>query len=514
MKYTALQVVGGPLEGRRRPILCQGSNLVTWELAAERYCIWRSARRRLMGFQGSQAEADRCPLSQPGTQETPSRPIEVTMSNVETINAVLEREAPALFRALSPLGRRAFYPKDIPFQARQARETEYNGTIGIFTDGHGGAVPLPSMASAVDLGEKDRNQAFLYSPVPGFGELRERWRDWQREGQPDSLPSTLPVVTVGLAHGLSIAADLFGGEGRRMAVATPFWGNYRQAFAIRTGADVRAMPAMQDGAYDPEVFAKVLADLPPGEPAVALVNFPSNPGGYSPTAEERSRLRTSLLSIADERPLVVICDDAYQGFVFGEGVPKESFFWELTGAHEQLIPMKIDGATKEFSFFGGRVGFVTFGLDLSEEASAALESKVMSLIRSTIGSPVASSQVLVLQALRSGRAREEIEQIYQRAKRRFDTIQPALEALDPDLFRLQPFNAGFFVLLELPEALGLRAEDVRQHLIAEHSTGVVSIGERYIRLAICSVANEDLLELVARVERGVRELAGRAVTVG
>src|SRR5437868_3647282 len=33
------------------------------------------------------------------------------------INAPLERDAPALFRALSPLGRRAFFPPDIPSQA-------------------------------------------------------------------------------------------------------------------------------------------------------------------------------------------------------------------------------------------------------------------------------------------------------------------------------------------------------------------------------------------------------------
>jgi aspartate/methionine/tyrosine aminotransferase len=436
------------------------------------------------------------------------------MSDAEAINHRLELEAPALFRALSPLGRRAFYPQDIPYQARQARDAEYNGTIGIFTDGHGGAVPLPSMEAMVNMTEEERNRAFLYSPVPGFAELRERWRDFQQEGHGEHLVTTLPLVTAGLAHGLSLAADLFGGEGRRLAIATPFWGNYRQVFGLRTGAEVCGAPAFRDCTWDPRVYAAILADLPPGEPALVLINFPSNPGGYSPTVEERRALRASLVRIAEERPLVVLCDDAYHGFVFEKSIPRTSFFWDLVGAHEQLIPLKIDGATKEFSFFGGRVGFITFGLDLSEEAAAALEGKLMSLVRSTIGSTVALSQVILLQALRSGKAREEIGAIFREAEARYHIVKPALAALDSSLLRPLPFNAGFFALMEIPEELGIKADEVRQHLLKHYSTGVVSIGERYIRLATCSVAQEDLLELVARLERGIRELAGRTVTVG
>ena len=431
------------------------------------------------------------------------------MADAHEINRTLEQEAPTLFRALSPLGRRAFYPLDIPYQARQARGTKYNGTIGIFTDGHGGAVPLPSMEAMVNMGKEDLDRAFLYSPVSGFADVREEWRAFQREGQPESVPSTLPMVTVGLAHGLSLVADLFGGEGRRLVIATPFWGNYRQVFGLRTGAEVRGAPALCDGAWDPEVYARLLEDLPAGEPAVVLVTFPSNPGGYSPSAAEREHLRRSLLAIADQRPLVVVCDDAYQGFVFEEGIPKTSIFWELAGVHEQLIPIKIDGATKEFSFFGGRVGFLTFGVELSPAATAALEAKVMSLVRSTVGSPVAISQVMLLKALRSGKAREEIDSIYRRAETRFRAVKPALAALDRSLLRPLPFNSGFFALMEIPEELGVKAEDARQYLLAHHSTGVVSIGERHLRLAICSVAKKDLVELVARLERGMRELAGQ-----
>lgn len=423
------------------------------------------------------------------------------------INQVLESEQSALFRALSALGRRAFYPQGIPFQAGQAKGTEFNGTIGIFTDGHGKAVPLPTMAKAVQLPAEDMDRAFLYSPVQGIEAVRVAWRDWQRREVDDDRPSSTPITTVGLAHGLSIVADLLTDEGTVVAVPGPFWGNYRQTFGLRRGADLRSAPSHVDGKYDPTVVEKALGDVPEGQPAVAILNFPSNPGGYSPTVDERRQLLESLQRIADRRPLVAVFDDAYQGFVFEDGIPARSLFWDAIGLHEQLVPIKVDGATKEFSFFGGRVGFITFGLDLSAAANEALESKLKCLLRATIGSPVALGQMVLFQALKSGRAAEEVRLIHSEAEQRFRTIQPALRRLDPKLLRPLPFNAGFFALLEIPEELGVSAERVRQHLLAEYDTGVISVGERFLRVAICSVAEDAIEELVRRVEQGVRDLA-------
>jgi len=164
------------------------------------------------------------------------------------INSLLEDGAPELFRALSPLGRRVYFPPDVPAQSAEARGKEINGTIGQITDGRGGAVPLPTLAGALaGLSSEDLSRALLYSPVEGIPEVRQRWRAWQRRGVAEGIPSSLPLVTAGLTHSLSVLADLFGGEGRPVAIPRPFWGNYRQAFATRTGAEVRTAPACVDG---------------------------------------------------------------------------------------------------------------------------------------------------------------------------------------------------------------------------------------------------------------------------
>jgi aspartate/methionine/tyrosine aminotransferase len=436
---------------------------------------------------------------------------------LDRIHRDLEDASPALARLLSPLGRRSLFPPDIPFQAAQARGKRFNGTIGQITDGRGGAVALPSLASGLDaldtggvLGEAAKNRALLYSPVEGMPEVRRLWRERQRRDAPEGAASTLPLVVDGLTHALSIVADLFAGEGRAVAVAEPFWGNYRQTFATRNGARVLGAPAYRDGRFEPRAWSAALAGLPAGEPAVAILNFPSNPGGYSPTAAERRTVADSLLAEAERRPLLVVCDDAYAGLVYEDAVPRHSMFWDLAGCHPDLVPVKVDGATKELSFFGGRVGFLTFAFEPESPAAAALESKVKFLLRATVGSPVAVSQALVAQALSSPTLEAEIEAVRRLLAGRVEVLRGALAACDPALLAPLPFNSGCFALVELAAA-GPEPEALRRHLLDHHDTGLISVRPRFVRIAHCSVDAADLPELVRRLERGAAELASQPV---
>jgi aspartate/methionine/tyrosine aminotransferase len=430
---------------------------------------------------------------------------------LQEINDTIALESPAVAAALSSLGQRAALPDDVLSQSYEARGTTYNGTIGVITDGKGNAMPLPSIAEVLStLPEADQNRALLYSGVLGIPEVREAWRRWQRRSVPESKVSSLPVVTDGLSHGLSLCADLFGGEGRVVAVPGPFWGNYRQIFGTRTGSRIVTAPSIRDGRFNGEVIEEALAgeELADGEPVVAILHFPSNPGGYSLTPNERLQLRTSLLRIANQRPLVVVCDDAYAGLVYEEAIPRASMFWDLVGVHSQLLPLKVDGITKEFSFFGGRVGFLTFPFANDSALAQAMESKLGSLIRSTVGSPVAATQMILLQALRRSGIAGEVETVRKVLEGRYRALKGALEQVDPALLQPHPFNSGCFALLELPEALGLTSDVVRKHLLEQLDTGVVSLAPRYLRIAHCSVDEEQLPQLVRNLEMGVQALVG------
>lgn len=426
---------------------------------------------------------------------------------LERFNAALASASPALFAALSPLGRRIYFPADIPFQAAEARGKEINATIGQITDGAGGAlVPLSLARGLAALGEGERNRALLYSPVEGFADLRRAWARWQSREMGREMPATtLPFVTAGLTHGLSLVADLFGGEGRTVLIPAPFWGNYRQCFGARTGARVVPVPSFTAEGFDAEPLAGALAALPRDEPAVVVLNLPSNPSGYSLAAAERSRLGEALGAAASERPLVVVCDDAYAGLVFEPEVPRASLFWDLATAHPNLVAVKVDGATKELSFFGGRLGFLTFALAADSDAAPAIESKLKGLLRAGLGSPIATTQVLALAALESPTIEAEVEAIRALLAERYRALRAALSGVDPGHLRPLPFNSGCFALVELPA--GLDPERARQHLLATQSTGLVAVAPRYLRIAHCSVAAGVLPELVRRLALGVAQLA-------
>jgi aspartate/methionine/tyrosine aminotransferase len=406
----------------------------------------------------------------------------------------------ALARTLSPLGRRV---GEAPVPAAPALQ--------------GGPAPAAPLAAALaGLAPPDRALALAAAPPEGLPELRQLWRRWQRRGVAPEIPSTLPFVTSGLAHGLSLVADLFGGEGRALAVPEPFWGNYRQAFAVRQGARLLTAPAYTRSGeaggparYDPRAIERAVTGLSPGEPAVAILNLPSNPGSYMPVAAERAELVASLVRVAGERPLVVVCDDAYAGLVFEPEVPRRSLFWDLVGAHPDLVPVKVDGGTKELSFFGGRIGFLTFGIEPGSVAAGILESKLRAVVRATLGSAPATAQAVVMQALRQPGIEAEVEAVRALLETRYRALKPALAAADPALLRALPFNAGCFALVEIPEGLGLKADAVRRHLLEHQDTGVISIGERYLRIAHCSVDAADLPELALRIERGIGEMVKR-----
>jgi aspartate/methionine/tyrosine aminotransferase len=313
-------------------------------------------------------------------------------------NAFLETAAPAVWAALSPLGRRALQPAAfLPLQTAEARGKAFNATIGQITDGHGTAVPLPSMAAALSgLEPAERSRAFLYSPVEGLPELRSAWREWQRRGVKAGMPSALPIVTAGTAQARGLAARIFTPPGRTVVLPSPCREGDRDLFELCLRARLSPCSCTEGGHFDPVAVSRQLAELPAGEPAVALLDFPREVTGYMPVSRERAALCSALAAAAERRPLVVIVDDTWEGL----GTPSVSLFWQLVGRHPNLIPVKVDGADGQLGFPGGRTGFLTFPFEPESDVARSLESKVKMLLRAEVGSPPAMTQMVLLRALR------------------------------------------------------------------------------------------------------------------
>ena len=409
-------------------------------------------------------------------------------------NERLSAVAPQVFDALSPLARRAYFPKGIPYQASQAAGCAINATIGQITDGHGNPLPLARMGELLSgLTPKD---AFLYSPIQGRPKARQLWHEKLVKEDARIEGIGLPVVTAGICHAISMAAELFFTPGDTLLLPDLYWDNYEQIFGIRLEGQIERYPFYPSDLSGFNVDGLRLALEKVFGKVHVLLDFPSNPSGYSPTPAEMKAIADVLVQAAEHRAVIVYCDDAYHGLVFEKTATSKSLFFELIGRHPNLIPLKCDGVTKELSFFGGRVGFLTFGT--SKAAAEILVDKSMSLIRSGIGSPVGISQYLVEEELLDPRHDQSFEAMRQILERRYRILKNALSK-PTEHWTVYPFNAGCFCLLELRN--GLRAEEIRQGLITDENVGVVKQSDRHIRLAFCSLKEEAIEPLVEALER-------------
>ncbi len=413
------------------------------------------------------------------------------MGKLERLNQTLEREAPAAFACLSAIGREAFMPQGIPAQAEEAQDCAYKATMGQVTDGQNQAVPLPALARA--LASLDINQAILYSPQGGMQALREAWgRRLDSRGR--AVPRSHPLATNGLTHGLSLVADLFCGPDTPVLCPFPTWGNYRTIFSLRRGANPRFWRFFSDAdTLNVEGFQAQLQEL--RGPAVVLLNFPGNPTGLSPTLAEWETMKRALLD--HPGPLVVLCDDAYNGMVWEPGLLVSSPFYDLAQDADpaRLLPIKVDGASKELGFFGGRVGFLTFGV--SGEAGKALEDKAKVLIRGTISALSGPSQAAVISALGDPELEAQEAAFRGLLRERYVALRQGLRTLADTSLHPLPFNAGFFALINVQNE---DADALRRRLIRDHSVGLIAIQSvNALRVAYGAISVEDIPELVSRI---------------
>ncbi|MBN1422598.1 MAG: aminotransferase class I/II-fold pyridoxal phosphate-dependent enzyme [Planctomycetes bacterium] len=422
------------------------------------------------------------------------------------LNETIERHSPAVRALLAPRGERLFFPRGILFQSAEAKKKahRFNATIGIAVE-KGQPMHLASIArhfQGLEPGE-----LYAYAPATGRPDLREAWLAKMRRENPSlgDAPVSLPVVTNALTHGLSVAGDLFVGEGDVLLVPDKFWGNYRLIFETRLGGRIETFPFYEGEGFGVKGLRAALAGGARGRKTIVILNFPSNPTGYMPTPAEMDGIAETLVEAAGRAPLLAILDDAYFGLFHGDDAATESLFGRIASAGERLLAVRLDGATKEEFVWGFRTGFITYGIKGgAPELYEALVAKTAGAIRGSISNCPLPSQSIVLRALRDPAFAAERDA--KRAILRERARVAKREALDPkyaDLWDLYPFNAGYFLCVRVK---GVDAEALRVHLLDAHGLGTISIGSEDLRIAFSSIEKEDIPAVFALVAQGIREL--------
>jgi aspartate/methionine/tyrosine aminotransferase len=422
------------------------------------------------------------------------------------LNETLERENPHVYAMLSALGKSIYFPKEgILSQSAEAKAKakKYNATIGIAIEN---GQPMHLKVIQDTLSTYAPKDLYEYAPPAGKPELRTAWRKKMLEENPNIQGKLIgnPIVTNALTHGLSIAADLFADAGDAVIIPDKNWENYELTFEIRRGAQIVNYPLYNEQQQFNAAGLReaLLAQRTKGK-AIVVLNFPNNPTGYTPSAQEGREIAAALQEAAEAGiNVVVLTDDAYFGLFF-EGSLHESLFGQLAGLHPRILAVKIDGATKEEYVWGFRVGFITYA-GSSDAMLSALEQKTMGIIRATISSGPHPSQTFVLHALNSSEFGQQKQEKYDIMKGRANRTKAVLDSGKfDDAWGYYPFNSGYFMCLKLKT---VDAETLRVHLLDKHGVGTIALGETDLRVAFSCIDEANIEELFTIIYQSVKDI--------
>jgi aspartate/methionine/tyrosine aminotransferase len=421
---------------------------------------------------------------------------------------------PNVLDMLSSVGKNLFFPKGILSQSAEAKQKAHklNATIGIAKE-EGNIMYLPSVMDAINMESITPEESLTYAPSFGIPALRQAWKEAQYEKNPSlqGKKTSLPIVTCGITHAISVVADVWADPGDVVIVPDMMWGNYNMILNVRKGAEISKYKLFSDqGGYNIEAFEKkVKEEAAKRKKIIVLLNFPQNPTGYTATKSEGKAIADILTEVAQGGTKVIaVTDDAYFGLFFEEDAMKESIFTLLCDRHENLLAVKLDGATKENYVWGLRVGFISYGTKISGDAEKvyeALEKKTAGCVRGNVSNCSHLGQTIVLKSMKDARYAAEKEEKFNTLKARANKVKEVLK--NPkyhDAWDVYPFNSGYFMCIRLKK---VEAETLRVHLLDKYGVGLIALGDKDLRVAFSCLDLGDIEVLFDIVLQGVKDLA-------
>jgi aspartate/methionine/tyrosine aminotransferase len=428
----------------------------------------------------------------------------------QELNQTINGSNPHVFEMLSDMGKALFFPKGILSQSAEAKQKadKLNATIGIAKEGEK-VIGLSSVTKYITGIEPD--DYLTYAPSFGIIELRKKWKAqlYKKNFSLKNKEISLPVVTAGITHGISILSDMWIDPDDVIVLPDMMWGNYNMTFCVRNKARIVHYKAYDDELtrFNLDSFEQVMRQqAEKNNKIITVLNFPHNPSGYTPSVLEAKKIADILIDIAQKGTHVVVaCDDAYFGLCFEDQTFKESIFSLLASADRRLMAIKIDGATKEDYAWGLRTGFVTYGFaGGNESVFEALEKKTAGCIRGNVSNASHLSQRLVLKSMADENYEIYKQEKFELLKNRALKIKNVLK--NPKFnrgFDVYPFNSGYFMCIRLKD---VDAEDLRIHLLDNYGTGLIAIGKKNIRVAFSCLEENDVETLFDIILSGIDDL--------
>ncbi|MHA2181158.1 MAG: aminotransferase class I/II-fold pyridoxal phosphate-dependent enzyme [Promethearchaeota archaeon] len=445
-----------------------------------------------------------------------------------------------LYNAFSELGKRIFLPDGIFYwSGRAKKEAEIIGTIGSaygyekdFVDG-GDADWIPCYLNEIsEYFNLPIQNIVPYASIGGLSETREIWKDWifkKSQLKEENLiiklkqQITTPIITAGVTNGIFHCCSLFLNPGEYIIAPNKRWGNYDNIIKKNIGAKIKSFTFFKEQNINLESLEQAINEVASvQEKIVIILNFPNNPTGYVPSKEEGKDIILLLqkLQRKHKKPIVVIVDDAYEPYVYSSESLDKSIFYDLLQLEEDVIPIKLDGVTKELLMYGARIGFITIGLKSGwvktdqelEILKKEIENKLEGFTRATISNCNHFYQA-VTQKLFNEKGIENIlasrMKVRDLLKERYEKINTELAEINDPNISIDPNSGGFFLFVNL-NPKKIKANEFGDHLLKKYKVGVIPIEKleeqiNGIRIAYCSIDLSKIPELIKRIKLALND---------
>ena len=448
-----------------------------------------------------------------------------------------------LYNSFSELGKRIYLPQGVFYwSGRAKKEAEIMGTLGsafgfeedFIEGGSSEWVPL-YLEDIKNYTKFNVSEVVPYAKISGLEDLKNLWKNWivkkscyKTDSEQEKLNRlenfiTTPIVTAGVTNGIFLCCSLFLNPGDFIISPNKRWGNYDNIVEKLIGAKIKSFDFFSDEKFNFNGMKDAIYEISKVQEKIILIlGFPNNPTGYIPNQEELEEILNALKEAQKtiSKPIIILVDDAYEPYIYSKEVINCSIFYALHELEENIIPIKLDGITKELLLYGGRIGFITIGVKPhwvknSQELTtlkAELDNKLSGLLRTTISNANHFYQSLILKLfddIGMDGLIQKREKVIHLLKERYEKINAEFTKIKNEHISVDPNAGGFFIFVNLnPEVI--KANAFADHLLKKYKVGVIPIEKQHdningIRIAYCSIDVRKIPEFVRRIDQALKD---------
>ncbi len=365
-----------------------------------------------------------------------------------------------------------------------------DATIGVFLNDDKSINTVPAVIEDLN---NNVTKNVGYAPITGYPKFKEGLLKWYLKDQYNKVTNDYYIpfgATLGGTGALSIAFNVFLDPNQVVLLPSIMWGNYK-LIAKKAGLNYDTYQLFNsEGNFNITNLCSKIEDYSSSQSNILIVlNDPcQNPTGYSLSNEEHLKLIKKLNKLSEKINITVIYDIAYLDY---DGNNKElhKIFNNLINNEVKFLPVFAASCSKVFGMYGFRVGAI-FSLVKDEELANNLTSAIESQIRGTYSSPNGPALSCLANALLGDEVDKLSDQIYNNTLTLKLRTTYFIEKLNEASIKHLPYKSGFFVCLPCSDAY-----DVCEKLKMKH-TYLIPIADDIVRIAVCSLNNEEIDELV------------------